>query len=60
MTKVKKSALVKQAERFFSFDDANLATQIPSAPNSTSPQIIQTFTTYSVCEDPIPDPRKKK
>jgi len=58
--KPKKSNLAKQAEKLFSFNEADLVT-LPQAPSySTGPVILQTFTTYSVCEDPIPDPRKQK
>lgn len=58
--KPKKSNLVKQAEKIFSFHDADLVT-LPQTPSySTAPMILQTFTTYSVCEDPIPDFRKQK
>jgi len=59
--KTKKSKLAKQAEKFFSFHDSDLATPRESVPSyTTAPLIVQTFTTYSVCEDPIPDLRKQK
>jgi len=59
MKKKTKSALTKESEKFFSFHDADLATAQP-APPSPSPVFVQTFTTYSVCEDPIPDLRIRK
>lgn len=63
MKKSKKSTLAEEAEKLFSFHGADLAvpTQpIPSSPYPSAPIIVQTFTTYSVCEDPIPDLRKQK
>jgi hypothetical protein len=61
-TKDRKSPLAKQAEKFFSFN--NDAVGFPPLGNfveySNGPVIVHTFTTYSVCEEPIPDPRKYK
>jgi hypothetical protein len=61
MKKEKKSMLAKQAEKLFSLNgtDTHMSHEyLPSYP--TSPVVVQTFTTYSVCEDPIPDFRKQK
>jgi hypothetical protein len=60
MRKAKKSTLAKEAERLFSFHGTD--TPMPSQPATypVIPMIVQTLTTYSVCEDPIPDPRKLK
>jgi hypothetical protein len=62
MRKIKKSTLAKQAEKFFVFHES--APVPPLEPSTTpnymgGPVIIQTFTTYSACELPIPDPRWK-
>lgn len=59
MRKRKKSALSKQAEKFFVFHES--LPSLPSEPITTlnhmsGPVIIQTFTTYSACEPPIPLP----
>ncbi len=57
--KTKKSVLAKQAEKLFSFHGTDtMPTQPASYP--TAPVSVQTFTTYSACEDPIPDLRKQK
>lgn len=63
MKKTKKSTLAKEAEKLFSFHETDFALPaqpIPQSPYPTAPVIVQTFTTYSVCEDPIPDLRKQK
>jgi hypothetical protein len=60
MKKTKKSILAKQAEKLFSFHDADVAVPTQPALYPTAPTVVQTFTTYSVCEDPIPDLRKQK
>lgn len=57
----KKSSLAKQAEKLFSFHDSEIAVPpepIPAPP--ASPVFVQTFTTYSVCEEPIPNLRKQQ
>jgi len=58
----KKSDLATQADKFFSFHDALPLEFAPLYPPSyyPSPMIIRTFTTYSVCETPIPDLRNQK
>jgi hypothetical protein len=57
----KKSALVREAEKVF-------PVQPQAAPAGYEPHLTyigepvvmqQTFTTYSVCEDPIPNPFKR-
>jgi len=63
MKKVQKelsqSALAKRAERLFSFHDSDIATVPESYPTQPVPATtMRTYTTYSVCETPIPDPRK--
>jgi hypothetical protein len=60
MKKAKKSALAKEAERLFSFRESDAAFPTLPAPYPATPVFLQTFTTYSVCEDPIPDLRKQK
>jgi len=56
-----KSALVKQVEKLFPVQDS----PIPSAYEHylsypPEPRYVQTFTTYSVCEDPIPNPYRRQ
>ena len=56
-----KSALAKRAERLFSFQNSEVVVIPESYPTQpTAPTIVQTFTTYSVCEDPIPDLPKQR
>lgn len=56
---MKKSSLAKEAENIFP------PIQTPSAPfaydpaSQLAPVIVQTFTTYSVCEDPVPNTFKR-
>ena len=55
----KKSTLAKQAEKLFSsYQNPGIAgipeTYLPYRNDAPAPVIVQTFTTYSVCEDPIP------
>ena len=57
----KKSALAKQAEKLFPAQDSPTIVAYESQlsyPNE--PRYVQTFTTYSVCEDPIPNPFKRQ
>lgn len=57
----KKSALAKQAEKLFSYQNTDVVViREPYPTYPTEPVIVQTFTTYSVCEDPIPDLRKRQ
>jgi hypothetical protein len=60
MKKTKKSALAKEAEKLFSFREGDTSLPIQPASYPATPVLMQTFTTYSVCEDPIPDLRKQK
>jgi hypothetical protein len=62
MPKRKKSALVKQSEKFFLFDEhtSSIPFDPVTSPNYGTPMVVQTFTTYSVCEEPIPDLRKQQ
>ncbi len=60
MKNTRKSTLAKQADKFFSFNDAEIAAPAQPASYPAGPVVVQTFTTYSACEDPIPDPRKQK
>jgi len=58
---MKKSAMAREAERTFpSEPQQHEPTAYDLYPTPASvPVIVQTFTTYSVCEDPIPNPYKK-
>jgi hypothetical protein len=61
MKKTKKSDLAKQAEKLFSFHGSDVITHQEYSPSYlAAPVVVQTFTTYSVGEDPIPDLRKQK
>lgn len=56
----KKTLLVKQFEKLFSYpysDPVGIPEPNPSYPGE--PRTVQSFTTYSACEDPIPNPRKQ-
>jgi hypothetical protein len=57
----RKSALAKQAEKLFSYEnsDAPVIADTPYPTYGTEPVIVQTFTTYSVCEEPIPNFHKR-
>lgn len=57
---MKKSALAREAEKIFPSQQQPVpaAYEPPFAPVGP-PLIVQTFTTYSVCEDPIPNLHKK-
>ncbi len=61
MKKTKKSQLQQKAEKFFSFDKGADVTTLPERylDYPSEPVVVQTFTTYAVCEDPIPDYRKR-
>lgn len=59
MKKTKKSDLSKQAELFFSFNNFPPSTEVVPSYIAAVP-VIRTFTTYSVFEAPIPDPRNQK
>ena len=54
----KKSTLAKEAEKLFSYQNLGIAgvpeTYFPYPNEAPVPVTVQTFTTYSVCEDPIP------
>jgi hypothetical protein len=59
----KKSALAREAEKVFHFQegvdvvgDQEHYVEYPQQPVTVR---IETFTTYSVCEEPIPNPLKK-
>lgn len=57
----KKSALVREAERVFPPQQQPVPHGYESHfPYIGEPTVVQTFTTYSVCEDPIPNPYKKQ
>ncbi len=49
----KKSALVKQAEKFFPEHFAGVLIPEPYPLYPEEPRIVQSYTTYSVCEAPI-------
>jgi len=57
---MKKSAMAREAERIFQPEQPQ---HEPSAYDYSAPAsvpvVVQTFTTYSVCEDPIPNPFKR-
>jgi hypothetical protein len=57
----KKSKLVKQAEKIFRYQPGTppVVAYEPYLTYPSEPTVVQTFTTYSVCEDPIPNPYKK-
>jgi hypothetical protein len=62
-SKAVKSELEKQYERLFPFaGDLNVPAVMPSQPYPDYPspmRVVQTVTTYSACEDPIPNPYKR-
>lgn len=57
LPKTTKSPLAKQAERLFSFHDQSSISTFPESYTMYpgEPRIVPSFTTYSVCEDPIPN-----
>ncbi len=57
----KKSKLAKRANRLFSFQNSEtMPIQEYYSAYPTIPTIVETFTTYSVCEPPIPELRKQR
>lgn len=64
MKKVRKesnqSPLAKRAARLFTFQDSDTMMVPESYPMQPAPALtMRTYTTYSVCEIPIPDPRNQ-
>jgi hypothetical protein len=57
---VTKSKLVKQTEKFFSQQAEPLFFPDFQPAYPGEPRIVPSYTTYSVCEDPIPGPRKQQ
>jgi hypothetical protein len=58
--KLKKSAMAREAERIFQLQpQAAPFAYEPTFTRPAQPVVVHTFTTYSVCEDPIPNPSKK-
>jgi hypothetical protein len=57
-----KSSLVKQAERLFRGQDVTtfVASPVETYPAYGELRIVQSVTTYSVCEDPIPNLTKQQ
>jgi hypothetical protein len=56
-----KSVLVKQVEKLFPMQDSPAISAYEQyLPYPTEPRYVQTFTTYSVCEDPIPNPYRRQ
>jgi hypothetical protein len=55
--KTRKSRLATEAETFFNFgtDAAMPSRPEPEQQPPTTPVYVQTFTTYSACEEPIPN-----
>lgn len=59
MKQPKKSALAKRAEKLFEYDDSQPLEAPGAFPDDEAPGVTMVqFTTYSVCEAPIPDLRK--
>lgn len=56
---MRKSALAREAERIFPQQEHAPTGYEPQFAPASAPVIVQTFTTYSVCEDPIPNPYKR-
>jgi len=57
---MKKSVMAEEAERIFPPQQQYEPVAYDAYPTPTGvPVIVQTFTTYSVCEDPILNPYKK-
>jgi len=64
MKKATKSALEKQHQQLFSSrESVDVTTPLqpyPTFPAYPSPmRVVQTVTTYSACEEPIPNPYKR-
>jgi hypothetical protein len=62
VAKAVKSELEKQYERFFPFASGTgvPSPQLQPYPEYPSPmRVVQSVTTYSACEDPIPNPYKR-
>lgn len=58
----KKSALARRAAKLFVYRDSEVIDTpelFSDEVTDSNPIIVQTFTTYSVCEPPIPDLRKQ-
>jgi hypothetical protein len=58
-----KSELVKQAEKLFPAQTEPSPSVLAYEQHFAYPSeqvLVQTFTTYSVCEDPIPNPYKRQ
>ena len=57
----KKSVLAKQVEKLFPVQTAPAVIAYePHLSSPSEPSYVQSFTTYSVCEDPIPNPYKRQ
>ena len=57
----KKSALARQAEKLFSQQSPAVSAPLENYPvYSGELRVVQTVTTYSACEEPIPNPYKQQ
>jgi len=60
MKKAAKTTLEKQYEQLFPVENIGLYSPLQPYPDYPTPmRVVQTVTTYSACEEPIPNPYKR-